>query len=159
MLWVTRHAFQHQREHDNRALNAAGQWPAKTHHATRTRDALYWATMGGAKAMRLEHKIGSITPGKQADLTMFDTRGMNLFSILPGGDPVHAIVMNAEAADVDSVMVAGRFLKRGGKLVFPESRMLQLRDETLESRRHLMHDAGYTYAAAPNGPMPERYIV
>jgi hypothetical protein len=42
---------------------------------------------------------------------------MNLFGILPGGDPVHAIVMNAEAADVDSVMVAGRFLKRGGELV------------------------------------------
>jgi cytosine/adenosine deaminase-related metal-dependent hydrolase len=159
MLWVMRHAFQHQREHDNRALNAAGQWPAKTYHATRTRDALYWATMGGAKAMRMDHKIGSITPGKQADLTMFDTRGMNLFAILPGGDPVHAIVMNAEAADVDSVMVAGQFLKRGGTLSFPQARLARLRDEALQSRRHLMQDAGYRYAPFPNGPLPERYVV
>lgn len=159
MLWVMRHAFQHQREHDNRALNAVGAWPAKTHHATRTRDALYWATMGGAKALRLEHKIGSITPGKQADLTMFDTRGTNLFGILPGGDPVHAIVMNAEAADVDSVMVAGRFLKRAGRLTYPEARLAQLRTEALQSRRHLMHDAGYVYAPFPQGPVPERYVV
>lgn len=159
MLWVMRHAFQHQREHDNRALNAAGLWPAKTHHATRTRDALYWATMGGAKALRLDHKIGSIAPGKQADLTMFDTQGMNLFSILLGGDPVHAIVMNAEAADVDSVMVAGKFLKRHGRLLFPETRLKALREETLASREHLMRDAGYRYAPFAKGPLPARYIV
>jgi cytosine/adenosine deaminase-related metal-dependent hydrolase len=159
MLWVMRHAFQHQREHDNRALNAAGQWPAKTHHATRTRDALYWATMGGAKALRLDGKIGSITPGKQADLAMFDTRGMNLFPILPGGDPVHAVVMNAEAADVDAVMVAGQFLKRDGKLVYPQAHLQTLRAQALESRMRLMRDADYSYAPFPQGPLPGRYIV
>jgi 5-methylthioadenosine/S-adenosylhomocysteine deaminase len=159
MLWVMRHAFQHQREHDNRALNATGQWPAKTHHATRTRDALYWATMGGAKALRLDRRIGSITPGKQADLTMFDTRGMNVFAILPGGDPVHAIVMNAEAADVDAVMVAGRFLKRDGKLVYPQSRLRELHAQVLESRSRLMQEADYVYAPFPQGPLPERYVV
>jgi 5-methylthioadenosine/S-adenosylhomocysteine deaminase len=84
---------------------------------------------------------------------------MNLFGILPGGDPVHAIVMNAEAADVDSVMVAGRFLKRAGNLVFPQARLTQLRDEALASRRHLMQDAGYVYAPFPRGPAPERYVV
>jgi hypothetical protein len=67
--------------------------------------------------------------------------------------------MNAEAADVDSVMVAGKFLKRGGKLTFPEPRMSALRDEALQSRRHLMNDAGYHYSAAPSGPLPERYVV
>jgi cytosine/adenosine deaminase-related metal-dependent hydrolase len=159
MLWVMRHAFQHQREHDNRALNAAGQWPAKTHHATRTRDALYWATMGGAKALRLDRRIGSITPGKQADLAMFDTRGMNLFPILPGGDPVHAVVMNAEAADVDAVMVAGAFLMRYGRLAYPQARLHALREEAAASRAHLMADAGYVYAPFPRGPLPDRYIV
>jgi 5-methylthioadenosine/S-adenosylhomocysteine deaminase len=159
MLWVMRHAFQHQREHDNRALNAVGQWPAKTHHAMRTRDALYWATMGGAKALRLDAKIGSITPGKQADLTMFDTGGMNVFAVLPGGDPVHAVVMHAEAADVDAVMVAGRFLKRDGKLTCPEPRLRELRAQALQSRARLMRAAGYDYSPAPNGPLPERYVV
>ena len=159
MLWVTRHAFQHQRELDNRSLNAAGQWPAATQHSTQTRDALYWATMGGAKAMRLDHRIGSITPGKQADLAIFDTRGMNVFPAMPGGDPVHAVVMYAEAADVDSVMIAGRFVKRDGKLVFPADRLARLRDELLASRQRIMADAGYVYRPVPKGPPPDRYVV
>jgi 5-methylthioadenosine/S-adenosylhomocysteine deaminase len=157
MLWVTRHAFQHQRELDNRSLYALGKWPAATQHSTQTRDALYWATMGGAKALKLDHKIGSITPGKQADLTLFDTSGMNLFSCAPGGDPVHAIVLYAEAADVDSVMIAGQFVKRDGKLVFPADKLATLRDEVLASRERIMHEAGYTYKLVPKGPAPERF--
>ena len=38
---------------------------------------------------------------------------------MPGGDPAHAVVMYAEASDVDNVMVAGRFVKRDGKLALP----------------------------------------
>ena len=158
MLWVLRHAFQHQREIDNRSLYALGKWPAATQHSTQTRDALYWATMGGAKALKLDHKIGSITPSKQADLTFFDTSGMNLFSSMPGGDPAHAIVLYAEAADVDSVMIAGEFVKRAGKLVFPADKLARLRDDILASRERIMHEAGYTYKLVPKGPMPERFV-
>ena len=158
MLWVTRHAFQHQRELDNRSLYALGKWPAATQHSTQTRDALHWATMGGAQALKLDHKIGSITPGKQADLTFFDTSGMNLFSSMPGGDPAHAIVLYAEAADVDSVMIAGRFVKRDGKLVFPGGKLATLRDEVLASRERIMHEAGFAYKHVPKGPIPERYV-
>jgi len=158
MLWVTRHAFQHQRELDNRSLYATGKWPAATQHSTQTRDALYWATMGGAKAMRLDHKIGSITPGKQADLAMFDMRGMNVFPAMPGGDPVHAVVMYAEAADVDSVMVAGRFVKRDGKLLFPAEKLAGLREQLLASRQRIMREAGYVYGPVPKGPPPEHYV-
>ena len=158
MLWVTRHAFQHQRELDNRSLYALGKWPAGTQHSTQTRDALYWATMGGAKALKLDHKIGSITPGKQADLTLFDTSGMNLFAAIPGGDPAHAIVLYAEAADVDSVMIAGKFLKRGGKLVYSADKFAQLRDDVLRSRERIMHEAGYKYQRVAKGPMPEKFV-
>ncbi len=158
MLWVTRHAFHHQRELDNRSLHAAGEWPAKTQHATHPRDALYWATMGGAKALRLDHKIGSITPGKQADLAIFDTRGMNLFATVPGGDPVHAVVMFAEAADVRDVMVAGNFLKRDGKLTFPADRLARLREDALQSRLRMMHEGNYVYQPAPNGPQPNYHV-
>ncbi len=158
MLWVTRHAFHHQRELDNRTLHATGDWPAKTQHATHPRDALYWATMGGAKALRLDSKIGSITPGKQADLTLFDTRGMNLFAAAPGSDPVHAVVMFAEAADVRDVMVAGNFLKRDGKLTFPADKLARLRDDTLDSRLRMMREGNYVYQPAPNGPQPEYHV-
>jgi cytosine/adenosine deaminase-related metal-dependent hydrolase len=157
MLWVTRHAFQHQREMDNRSLREAGKWPADQ-HATHTRDALYWATMGGAKALRLDGRIGSLTPGKQADLAMIDVRGMNIFPALPGGDPAHVVVMYAETADIENVMVAGRFLKREGKLAFPPKVLEKLNAELLESRLRLMKEGGYVYNRAPNGPLPERYV-
>jgi len=158
MLWVTRHAFQEQRAMDNRSLREAGKWPAAGQHATHTRDALEWATAGGAKALRLEGKVGSLVPGKQADLVMIDTRGMNIFPALPGGDPAHAVVMYAETADIENVMIAGRFVKRDGKLVFPAGRLAQVSDELLESRLRMMKDGNYVYRAAPNGARPERYV-
>ena len=76
----------------------------------------------------------------------------------PGGDPAHAIVLHAEAADVDSVMIAGRFVKRDGKLVFPESRLAALRDDLLASRERIMHEAGYKYSRVEKGPIPERFV-
>ena len=155
MLAVMRHAFQHQREIDNRALHAQGKWPAENgHHATRTRDALAWTTMGGAKALRLDHKIGSITPGKQADLVMIKSSGLNIFGVPQGGDPVHAVVMFAEAADVDAVMIAGQFVKRDGKLVFPPGRLAQLQQQLLASRARIMRDGNYVYQPAPAGERP-----
>jgi len=159
MLWVMRHAFQHQRELDNRSLYAGGQYPAATQHATQTRDALHWATMGGAKAMKLDHKIGSLTPGKQADLAMIDLTTMNTFLAMPGGDPVHAIVMYAEASDVDNVMVAGRFAKRDGKLSFPAERLKRVRDELLEARMRMMRESNYAYRAVEKGPQPDRWAL
>lgn len=155
MMWVMRHAFQHQREIDNRTLHAQGKWPAvDSQHATHTRDALEWATMGGAKMLRMEHKIGSITPGKQADLVMINARSMNVFPVLPGGDPVHAVVMYAEAADIDTVMIAGKTMKRGGKLLYPETRLAQMQGKLLASRERIMHDGNYVYEPAPRGPRP-----
>ena len=158
MLWVTRHAFQEQRAMDNRSLREAGQWPAATQHATRTRDALAWATIGGAKAMRLDHKIGSLTPGKQADVIMIDTRGMNIFPALPGGDPAHAVVMYAETADIENVMIAGTFAKRGGKLAFPENRLQKLQQDVLDSRLRMMDEGKFVYKPVDSGPLPDRYV-
>jgi cytosine/adenosine deaminase-related metal-dependent hydrolase len=155
MLWVMRHAFQHQREIDNRTLHAQGRWPAvDSQHATHTRDALEWATLGGARMMRMDSKIGSITPGKQADITMINARRMNIFPVLHGGDPVHAAVMYAESSDIDTVMIAGKLVKRGGKLLFPEKRLAALQEQLLASRQRIMREGNYTYQPAPNGPRP-----
>jgi 5-methylthioadenosine/S-adenosylhomocysteine deaminase len=155
MLWVMRHAFQHQREIDNRTLHAQGRWPAeKSQHATHTRHALEWVTLGGAKALRMDHKIGSITPGKQADLTFINARGMNIFPVLPGGDPVHAVVMYTESVDVDSVMIAGKFVKRGGKLLFPERRLAELQGQLLASRQRIMREGNFVYQPVDSGPRP-----
>jgi 5-methylthioadenosine/S-adenosylhomocysteine deaminase len=153
MLWELRHAFMHQRENDNRKLHARGAWPAE-YHATRSRDALEWATLGGARALRLADRIGSITPGKRADLIFVDTRGLNVFAAMPGGDPVHAVTMYAEASDIDSVMIDGRFVKRDGKLLFPADRLQAAKERLLASREALMRRGNYTYRPNPPGALP-----
>jgi cytosine/adenosine deaminase-related metal-dependent hydrolase len=82
---------------------------------------------------------------------------MNLFGAMPGGDPAHAIVLYAEAADVDSVMIAGKFVKRGGQLGYPADKLARLRDDILASRERIMHEAGYQYQRVEKGPMPEKF--
>ncbi|MFS0654565.1 amidohydrolase family protein [Bacillus sp. 179-C3.3 HS] len=72
------------------------------------------ATINGARALQLEHKIGSLTPGKEADFIMIDRTSMNL---LPMTDPAGAIVQTVHPSNVDSVYVAGKALKRHGQLV------------------------------------------
>ena len=72
------------------------------------------ATMGGAQALGLDHLIGSITPGKQADLVMVRR---DRLSLSPLHDPVKTLVMMAGAGDVDGVFVAGKPVKRHGRLL------------------------------------------
>jgi 5-methylthioadenosine/S-adenosylhomocysteine deaminase len=87
-------------------------------------------------------------------LLFIDTGGMNVFPALPGGDPAHAVVMYAEASDIDSVMIGGRFVKRKGKLLIPERRMDLLKERLLKSRENIMRRGNYTYQPAPQGTLP-----
>ena len=114
MLWVTRHAFQEQRAMDNRSLREANAWPAKTQHATQTRDAVAWATIGGAKSMKIDHKVGSLAPGKQADIVMVRTDQVNVAAVI---DPAATVVICADTSNIDTVFVARRIVKRNGALV------------------------------------------
>ena len=79
------------------------------------RDALSWVTTGAAKVAGLDHRTGSITPGKQADLVLLRASDMNL---VPMHDAVGCVVMQACTANVDTVMIAGRVIKQGGRLLF-----------------------------------------
>jgi hypothetical protein len=49
------------------------------------------------------------------------------------------VVAYAEQADVDSVFVAGKALKRHGKMLYPEAKMRTLRDRLRASRERIMH--------------------
>jgi cytosine/adenosine deaminase-related metal-dependent hydrolase len=153
MLLEMRRAFMHQRELDNRLLFEQQRYPP-SQHATTTRAALSWATHGGAKALRLDHKIGSLAPGKQADVVLIRADDLNIFPAVPMGDPVHAVVMNAETANVDTVFVAGKLAKRHGTLTFPAERIAKLKDELLESRERIMRAGDYTYRPAAQGERP-----
>jgi cytosine/adenosine deaminase-related metal-dependent hydrolase len=57
--------------------------------------------------------VGSLTPGKRADLILVRTTDLNM---APLGDPLQAIVRSAQPHNVDTVVVDGRILKRAGRM-------------------------------------------
>jgi 5-methylthioadenosine/S-adenosylhomocysteine deaminase len=77
------------------------------------RRVLELATIEGARSMGMDARIGSLAAGKRADLVMVNTRDLNLAVFT---DPAHLLVEAAQPSNVDTVMVEGRILKRGGKL-------------------------------------------
>jgi cytosine/adenosine deaminase-related metal-dependent hydrolase len=79
-----------------------------------TRDVISYATVEGARATALLDKIGTLTPGKAADIIMLRTDRIN---IVPVNDPIGAVVWGMDTSNIDTVMVAGRILKRHGELV------------------------------------------
>ncbi|WP_431895827.1 amidohydrolase family protein [Nonomuraea sp. bgisy101] len=72
------------------------------------------ATIDGAKDLGLHDTIGSITPGKRADLVILRSSDVNL---VPSGDPVEALVYTGQIDNIDTVIADGRVLKRHGRLV------------------------------------------
>jgi 5-methylthioadenosine/S-adenosylhomocysteine deaminase len=81
------------------------------------RQALEWATINGAKMAGLDGRVGSLTPGKQADILLLRADDLAMF---PVTDPVASVVMQGGVANVDTVLVAGRVVKRGGKLLYAQ---------------------------------------
>ncbi|HUQ50645.1 MAG TPA: amidohydrolase family protein [Gammaproteobacteria bacterium] len=77
------------------------------------RRALELATIDGARSMGVGDIVGSLTPGKRADLIMVDTRAVNLAVMT---EPAHMLVEAAQPANVDTVIIDGRIVKRGGRL-------------------------------------------
>jgi cytosine/adenosine deaminase-related metal-dependent hydrolase len=78
-----------------------------------SRRVLELATIGGARCLGLDDKIGSLTPGKRADVIMVSLLAPNM-SI--GPDPANLLVNSAAPSNVDLVVVDGRILKRDGRL-------------------------------------------
>jgi Cytosine deaminase and related metal-dependent hydrolases len=76
--------------------------------------AIEMATIGSAKALGLDHLIGSLEVGKRADIVAFD---LDRTHITVPNRPVSALVFSAHGTDVDTVMVNGRLLLRDGELV------------------------------------------
>lgn len=75
---------------------------------------LEMATMSGARALSMEREIGSLEPGKRADIILVNMRQSHLW---PPAHPVQRLARFANGADVDTMIVDGRILMRGRKLV------------------------------------------
>jgi len=80
--------------------------------AVTAEQAVEMATIGGATALRLDHKIGSLEEGKQADITVFDTAD---FDWRPLHNPISNLVYGATGYSVDTVLIAGRIVLKNGK--------------------------------------------
>lgn len=72
-------------------------------------------TMGGACVLGEEQKIGSIEPGKQADLVLVETSSVNMFPIY---NPYSALVYSANSSNIDSVWVQGKQLVKEKRLLY-----------------------------------------
>src|SRR5215831_9152852 len=96
--------------------------PTMTH-----RDVLEFATIDGARACALDARIGTIVPGKQADILLIRTDQVNVAPIV---DAVAAVVICADTSNIDTVFVAGNILKQNGQLIrFDMPRLLQRLDD------------------------------
>lgn len=96
------------------------------------------ATINGARAAGLEGQIGSLTPGKQADIIMVRTNGVAVF---PVTNAIGTIVQAVERSDVDTVMVAGELRKRAGQLINVD--LSKLNVDITASRDYLVEASGY----------------
>jgi 5-methylthioadenosine/S-adenosylhomocysteine deaminase len=122
------------------ALNSEHLFPDTSHRASllTVRDVLELATVEGARANGLLAKTGTLTPGKQADFLLLETRALN---VGPINDPVGAIVLGMDTSNVDSVFVAGRARKWRGRLV--NVNVDQLLRKAEQARIELRERAGF----------------
>jgi 5-methylthioadenosine/S-adenosylhomocysteine deaminase len=77
-------------------------------------DVLRMATVDGAKLLGIFHRVGSLTPGKQADLIILNPESINF---APRWDWASQVVFNGQPRNVEWVFVGGKVLKRRGQLV------------------------------------------
>lgn len=102
-----------------------------------SRDVIRFATVNGAKHLGLDKKVGTLTPGKEADIILLNARAINVAPLnhVPG-----AVVTLMERSNVDTVLVAGKIRKWNGNIL--DADIDKLRGELEASRDYLFDKAG-----------------
>jgi 5-methylthioadenosine/S-adenosylhomocysteine deaminase len=110
------------------------------------RDVLRFATVNGAKHLRLDSKTGSLKVGKEADIIILDGTHLNVFPMnnVPG-----AVVTMMERTNVEAVIVAGKIRKWKGEL-------LDVDLDLLRTRLAATRDFLYSAAGVPQNPFPAK---
>lgn len=98
-------------------------------------DVLKFATHSSAAACGLDDRIGSITPGKKADLVILRS---DPFNLEPMNHPIGSVVMSAHPGNVDTVFINGKCVKRNGKLL--NARAATAVATAREARNHVLGD-------------------
>ena len=116
-----------------RALAAAsGKTPVAA------REVLEYATVEGARANGLESKVGTLTPGKQADVILLRTDRVN---VTPLNDPATAVVAGMDTSNVDTVLIGGHVMKRHGELMHVD--WPAVRRAVTETRDYVVEKSGF----------------
>ena len=105
-------------------------------NAISAEQAVEMATIGGAKALRLDDSVGSIEIGKEADMVIFDTDD---FDWQPLFNPIANLVYGATGHTVDTVIVGGDLLVEGKRLVHIDEAKVRQDAETVTAS-HLRRD-------------------
>jgi cytosine/adenosine deaminase-related metal-dependent hydrolase len=103
------------------------------------REVLEMATIQGARDCHLDRRIGTLTPGKEADIIMLRT---DLVNVMPLNHAPGAVVTLMDTSNVDTVFVAGNLVKRGGRLVGVD--LPRIRQALETSRDAVLARARYT---------------
>jgi cytosine/adenosine deaminase-related metal-dependent hydrolase len=111
--------------------------PANIPDPLTARDVLRYATINGAKALRLDKKVGTLTPGKEADIIILDATAIN---VVPLNNVPGAVVSLMERSNVETVIVAGKVRKWKGQLL--DVNLPHLRQQLEASRDYLFQAAG-----------------
>ena len=127
--------MQLQRMFDNQAVLEGDE--EVTEVSVSARDTLEMATIEGAKALNLDDEIGTITPGKRADLVLINA---NDFMTAPSHSPIQTVVFQSDPSHIDTVLVDGEVVKRDGELTNPKVR--EEFDRFVASGERLLDEAG-----------------
>jgi cytosine/adenosine deaminase-related metal-dependent hydrolase/ribose/xylose/arabinose/galactoside ABC-type transport system permease subunit len=103
-----------------------------------TTEVLACATIEGARANGLDSKVGTLTPGKRADLIMLRTDRIN---VTPLNHPATAVVAGMDTGNVDTVLIDGRVMKRHGQLLHVD--WPAVKRMAAESRDHVIAKSGF----------------
>jgi 5-methylthioadenosine/S-adenosylhomocysteine deaminase len=126
-----------------------GTWPAFPAGLPRllnARDVLRFATINGAKHLRLDNKTGSLKVGKEADIIILDGTNLNVFPMnnVPG-----AVVTLMDRTNVEIVIVAGKIRKWNGEL-------LDVNLDPLRTQLAATRDFLYSATGVPQNPFPAK---
>jgi 5-methylthioadenosine/S-adenosylhomocysteine deaminase len=135
------------REH----LEAHAKQETVTNHHLRAEQVVEWATRGGSKALRLDSLIGSLEPGKKADVVLVkNEQSPVMFPVL---HPYGHVAFQAQRADVHTVLVNGRVVKHEGRLVGIDlGRARAAIEETVEYAMSTLGEEAWTAGMHPEIP-------
>jgi len=107
-----------------------------------SRQVIEMATIAGAASNRILDKVGTLTPGKEADIIMLRTDRIN---VLPINDPIGVVVRGMDSSNVDSVFIAGKARKRRGQLLDVD--LARVKRLAYESRDYVVAKSGFKLPA------------